>query len=308
MRSPLLRPAGAILIPALLLLGYSAMSPIPSSSAAAGVVGADSIINLVRWEETDGGNGHWYGLLAEEHSALEAESLAATYLWQGDSGYLATMDDSAENAFVFEQVLAGSSAPRGRAVLGGRFGDWSWTWITGEQFCYTNWIGGQPTNLIVLPAVAMVFNGKWTNISLDSQWPFSDRFWAVVEWGPLDTTIEVPVCGNGILECQETCDDGNAVGGDGCSQNCRQEFWPCGLVTPGDVNVSGAVTAADILWAVNFAFKGGPPPEPCVAFADVDCSGAFTSADIIALVNYTFKGGAEPCDPCFSGLATGCEY
>jgi cysteine-rich repeat protein len=34
-----------------------------------------------------------------------------------------------------------------------------------------------------------------------------------------------PVCGNGLAaaSCGETCDDGNALGGDGCSASCRLE-------------------------------------------------------------------------------------
>ena len=30
-------------------------------------------------------------------------------------------------------------------------------------------------------------------------------------------------CGNHIVEAQETCDDGNAVDGDGCSAKCLKE-------------------------------------------------------------------------------------
>jgi cysteine-rich repeat protein len=32
-----------------------------------------------------------------------------------------------------------------------------------------------------------------------------------------------PVCGNGIVEGDEQCDDGNTVGGDGCAANCTRE-------------------------------------------------------------------------------------
>jgi cysteine-rich repeat protein len=34
---------------------------------------------------------------------------------------------------------------------------------------------------------------------------------------------EVPVCGNGILEKEEACDDGNNKDGDGCSSDCQPE-------------------------------------------------------------------------------------
>ena len=35
------------------------------------------------------------------------------------------------------------------------------------------------------------------------------------------------VCGNGIAEGTEECDDGNLVGGDGCNQICKLEYWLC---------------------------------------------------------------------------------
>ncbi|RME61595.1 MAG: DUF4215 domain-containing protein [Candidatus Dadabacteria bacterium] len=35
-----------------------------------------------------------------------------------------------------------------------------------------------------------------------------------------------PVCGNGILEAREECDDGNTVSGDGCSSVCENEISP----------------------------------------------------------------------------------
>lgn len=36
------------------------------------------------------------------------------------------------------------------------------------------------------------------------------------------------ICGNGILEGGEQCDDGNAISGDGCSAGCRIEYPVCG--------------------------------------------------------------------------------
>ncbi len=35
--------------------------------------------------------------------------------------------------------------------------------------------------------------------------------------------VDNPVCGNGKIEADETCDDDNRAGGDGCSSNCRLE-------------------------------------------------------------------------------------
>jgi len=44
------------------------------------------------------------------------------------------------------------------------------------------------------------------------------------------TGIDVPDCGNGVVEPGEQCDDGNTASGDGCSATCQIENIPtsCG--------------------------------------------------------------------------------
>jgi hypothetical protein len=87
---------------------------------------------------------------------------------------------------------------------------------------------------------------------------------------------------------------------------CSESEWSpvqsfrasCGVVVTGDVDVSGAIEAADIIIMVNYLFKGGPEPQPLAQAGDVNCDGITTSADIIDLVNHVFKSGAAPCDVC----------
>jgi cysteine-rich repeat protein len=105
------------------------------------------------------------------------------------------------------------------------------------------------------------------------------------------------VCGNGVLDAGEGCDDGNTISGDGCSSTCQIE-GACNVTITGDVNNSGTITSADIIYLVNYVFKGQAPPMPCAASGDVNCSGTVTSADIIFLVGFVFKGGPAPCDVC----------
>ena len=126
--------------------------------------------------------------------------------------------------------------------------------------------------------------------------------------GDLDTTFVPFECGNGIVECQEACDDSNTVAGDGCSETCRIEHVPCGLIVPGDENADGRVNAQDVILVLAWVFKGGPTPWDCPAIGDVNCSGAVTAADIIYLVYYIFTSGPEPCDPCYSPMAIYCEF
>jgi hypothetical protein len=89
------------------------------------------------------------------------------------------------------------------------------------------------------------------------------------------------------------------------SEACQREI-ECPIVMDGDVNESGALTAADIIFMVQHVFKGGDPPAPCAATGDVNCSGANTTADIIYLVQHVFKGGPPPCDICWEPGAMEC--
>lgn len=82
-----------------------------------------------------------------------------------------------------------------------------------------------------------------------------------------------------------------------------QDHDSCIVEMTGDVNLSGAITSADIIYLLNSVFLRGPTPLPCGGAGDVNCSGTRTSADIIYLVNFVFKSGMEPCDICTSGVA-----
>jgi cysteine-rich repeat protein len=44
--------------------------------------------------------------------------------------------------------------------------------------------------------------------------------------GRFDMLAIHPVCGNGIKEHSESCDDGNTRSGDGCDDHCRSELYP----------------------------------------------------------------------------------
>jgi hypothetical protein len=58
---------------------------------------------------------------------------------------------------------------------------------------------------------------------------------------------------------------------------------------PGDANVDGKVTVSDVVYLVNYLFKGGP--EPWLLFSDANADKKVTVSDVVYLVNYLFKGG-----------------
>ena len=62
----------------------------------------------------------------------------------------------------------------------------------------------------------------------------------------------------------------------------------------GDCNDDDIITSADIIYLVNYTFKGGPEPIPVVDVGDANCDGVITASDIIYLVNYVFKSGPDP--------------
>jgi hypothetical protein len=64
----------------------------------------------------------------------------------------------------------------------------------------------------------------------------------------------------------------------------------------GDVNKDHGLTVADVVFLINYLFKGGPSPDPLMR-GDVNHDGKVTIADAVFLVNYLFKGGPAPVCP-----------
>lgn len=80
----------------------------------------------------------------------------------------------------------------------------------------------------------------------------------------------------------------------GLSQGFWQDFGCC--EQRGDVDHSGAINVADLIYLVDYIFFGGDPP-PCPEEGDVDGSGAINVADLTYLVEYIFFDGPAP-PPC----------
>jgi hypothetical protein len=65
----------------------------------------------------------------------------------------------------------------------------------------------------------------------------------------------------------------------------------------GDVDASGVINSADLIFLVNFVFKSGPGPVPVAEAGDADGSGVINSGDLVYMVNYIFKSGPPPVQP-----------
>lgn len=101
----------------------------------------------IEWSVESGGNGHYYefidnkGHIHWESAKQQAENMS----FRGVSGHLATITSDAENIFV-----SSSSVWNDYTVsvwLGAEYNT-EWTWITGEEWDYTNWHITQPNNLV----------------------------------------------------------------------------------------------------------------------------------------------------------------
>lgn len=62
----------------------------------------------------------------------------------------------------------------------------------------------------------------------------------------------------------------------------------------GDTNANSLVNLGDIVYLVNFVFKGGPAPSPICRGDANGSGGAPALPDIIYLVNFVFKGASSP--------------
>ena len=62
----------------------------------------------------------------------------------------------------------------------------------------------------------------------------------------------------------------------------------------GDVNSDGKRSVSDVVYLINYLFKGGPQPVGGLLLADVNCDGKVSVSDVVYLINYLFKGGTPP--------------
>jgi len=80
------------------------------------------------------------------------------------------------------------------------------------------------------------------------------------------------------------------VEGVGCVVNC------------GDGTQDGVIDLGDVVFLVNYLYKGGAPPDP-ICMGDVTCDGVVDLGDVVFLINYLFRGGEPPCPGCCAGKA-----
>ena len=95
----------------------------------------------------------------------------------------------------------------------------------------------------------------------------------------------------------------NISGGDGIgdapytiSGGSNQDMYPLmhpWVPTCGDCNNDDVVDVGDVVYLINYLFKGGPVPQP-LDVGDVNADTNVDVGDVVYLINYLFKGGPAP--------------
>ncbi|MBX3485890.1 PEPxxWA-CTERM sorting domain-containing protein [Phenylobacterium sp.] len=161
--------------------------------AAAALAGGASAAPVL-WDTSDGGNGHYYELVATGVTWDAALAAAETYSFMGMDGYLVTLTSAAESTFIYNNLTTGSYWAAGSDR--DQEGVWKWVagpelglvfWNNGPTAEYSAWNPGEPNNVGDEDALWANWSGiNWN----DSGFGYSLAY--VVEYGPAQETGGVP--------------------------------------------------------------------------------------------------------------------
>jgi hypothetical protein len=104
----------------------------------------------LQWKIEDGGNGHYYDAVSAGVNWYDSCDAAKISEFMGYYGHLATITSAGENEFI---VNTFPTAYYNGYWLGGfqPLGSEEWQWVSGEQWDYSNWAVGEPSNSGLMP-------------------------------------------------------------------------------------------------------------------------------------------------------------
>jgi M6 family metalloprotease-like protein len=82
---------------------------------------------------------------------------------------------------------------------------------------------------------------------------------------------------------------------DNSIEKWSDQTWTLLSAMRGDANGDKKLSVSDVVYLINYLFKGGPPPVPESLIGNVNCDGSISVSDVVYLINYLFKGGPPPC-------------
>ncbi|MEH0020135.1 MAG: lectin-like protein [Desulfobacter sp.] len=146
----------------------------------------------IEWSTESGGNGNYYQFVdhGEYLSWQTAKALAENMTFQGFSGHLATVTSNIENTFVSSSSVWSDTSVS--VWLGAEYHG-EWTWVTGEEWNYTNWNAGSPNNLSSPGGDYLLYferhsRGKWG----DAYTSYFEMTGFIVEYGIASAPVPEP--------------------------------------------------------------------------------------------------------------------
>jgi hypothetical protein len=219
----------------------------------------------VQWRIQDRGNGHWYqGVREASGIAWEAASAAAA----ARGGHLASVTSAQENQFIISTVIPtlGPFGSEFGPILGGRYANGSWLWVTGEPWSFTAWVPGEPSSPSFEPYLHYQLPTLgWNDYDGGDGTSYSAPFrTSIVEWSA-DCNSDGLVDYGQILQGQLADSNSNGIP-DVC------EIDPC----PGDVSRNGLVNGIDLAAVLDAWGTDGQGKFDC----DINNDGLVNGADL----------------------------
>jgi parallel beta-helix repeat protein len=103
---------------------------------------------------------------------------------------------------------------------------------------------------------------------------------------------DIPCTGDGIIDLGPPSGGLNPYTITVGEQDTYPLLHPCTFIC-GDCNNDGGVNIGDVVYLINYLFKGGPAPI-LLESGDVNADGILNVGDVVYLLNYLFRGGPPP--------------
>jgi cysteine-rich repeat protein len=182
---------------------------------------------------------------------------------------------------------------------------------SGESGCYSG-----PTSLPAGGGTIMSYchllAGGLSNVNLLFGPTVSATIRAFVTTAPCLSVVSSSSCGNGTVDAGEQCDDGNDVGGDGCSTTCELEgVCGDGTVTAGEQCDDGNAAGGDGCSATCHVEECGnhvvDPGEECDDGNGVSGDGCSATCEHEPLCGDAILDDGEDCDDGNTTSGDGCS-